>query len=89
MTQSEILIAMNEAAQGDGNAFAISAEPKPLLLVLSLERHISPECIKNIRKTLQNVFEVHNDLPPLVILLPGMTLEAVLDPRHKEGTPIA
>jgi hypothetical protein len=65
----------------DAAVEAIAAEPTPLLLVLHCEQHLTVEQIASIRKCWDDHVDQAKNLPPLVVLCPGMTLEAVLDPR--------
>ncbi len=84
MNRRELLGNLTAAMAGAGIAGTvdvIEAEPKPLLLVLRPPRLVSNAAMTAVRLN-ANVFRhEHPELPPIVVLEYGMTLDAILDPR--------
>lgn len=71
------------AANVQGEAQAIDAEPRPLLLVFRLAGRLKSEAKACIREQWESIREHNPGLPILVVIDGGATLEAVLDPRSK------
>jgi hypothetical protein len=65
-----------------GKVETIEADPPPLLLTVSLDRRVPLEVVARIRDAFEELWK-GADHPPVVILQPGMTVEAVVDPRAK------
>lgn len=61
---------------------AIPKEPRPLLLVLTLHQFFTVAAMGILRQQFEQMAK-DRDLPPMVFLQPGQTIEAVLDSRHE------
>ncbi len=86
MNRRELLAGLGTlAATCGGTVSAIEAEPKPILLVLTVPHALSCKQIENIRTNWNARFKGVEGVPPMLILEGGATLEAVLDPRHNNA----
>lgn len=71
------------ADQPGASVAVIAAEPAPLLLVVSFPADFAcpdNETMARIKYGVESAFNGHPH-PPVVVLAPGLKLEAVLDPR--------
>lgn len=77
------LAACAAAAGVNAEVAAIDAEPRPLLLVLKVESRLTCEAQAAIRRHFDSLRILNPELPQVIVLEGGATLEAVLDPRGK------
>jgi hypothetical protein len=79
------LVATLAAGGVAASAEVIEAEPAPLLLVLKSDKPLNQSQHDAIRRHYDAMRDRDSRLPLLVVLEPGMALEAVLDPRADTG----
>lgn len=79
------LVATLAAGGVAASADVIESEPMPLLLVLKSDKPLNQDQHAAIRRHYDTMREQDSRLPLLVVLEPGMTLEAVTDPRADTG----
>lgn len=62
---------------------AIASKPKPMLIVVRSEKHLSEIQRGHIRLSLDAALSQMSNPPPVIVVPPGMTIEAILDPRDR------
>jgi len=84
MNRRELLQGLVAGAAACGvtaTADVIEAEPRPLLLVLTVPKTLSMAQQHGIMEEWDAIRQKDSRMPRVVVLSNGMTLEAVLDPR--------
>jgi hypothetical protein len=87
MNRRELLAKITATAAAAGvpgaEAKAIEPEPRPLFFVLRMpaDAWISCRALRNMRKSLDD-FLKERGLPPCIVLMDGLDIAAVTDPRE-------
>lgn len=86
VSRRELLAGLIAGAASCGvvaTADVIEAEPRPLLLVLKIDQHLSQAQRHAINEEWDAIRQKEPRMPQVVVLQKGMTLEAVIDPRTR------
>lgn len=81
MNRRELLSRLVAGTGIAGEVEAVEESPKPILIQVVTEQHLSREQRRCILDTWEELRGTVEDLPPLVILGPGARLEAICGPE--------